>query len=463
MADGSHSPISLDFHSILGISKGAPVKEMCKAYKFLVKKWHPDRNPSNKTEAQAKLQQINEAFMILNEKKIKESTKTIDYEPITSPLSDLPSGRTSSHRQKKSMDESFFSRPSVHLKSLRKKSRTPSPTPTYLSQNASRRSISPAPDTSRSKSTGKRCTPETKFSSLAKSRTPSPTPADLSQSASRRSISPAPETSRSKSTGKRRTPETKFASLAKSRPPSPTPADLSQSASRRRISPAPDTSRSKSTSRRCTPETKISSPAKSPTLKGSAPIVYSQSTARRTPPPIEKKLECSLEELCRGCIKKVKITRSFLRNGIIDQEEEVLKIRVQPGWKKGTKITFEGKGDEKPGYHPADIILVVEEKRHPLFEREGDDLELALKIPLVKALTGCSISVPLLGGEKMCLSFDDIIYPGFEKVIRGQGMPTTEEGKRGDLRIKFFVEFPIELSDEQRTQASSILQDCFSC
>ncbi|XP_020534661.2 dnaJ homolog subfamily B member 2 [Jatropha curcas] len=457
MADGSHSPISLDFHSILGISKGAPVKEMCKAYKFLVKKWHPDRNPSNKTEAQAKLQQINEAFMILNEKKIKESTKTIDYEPITSPLSDLPSGRTSSHRQKKSMDESFFSRPSVHLKSLRKKSRTPSPTPTYLSQNASRRSISPAPDTSRSKSTGKRCTPETKFSSLAKSRTPSPTPADLSQSASRRSISPAPDTSRSKSTGKRCTPETKFSSLAKSRTPSPTPADLSQSASRRSISPAPDTSRSKSTGKRCTPETKFSSLAKSRT-PSPTPADLSQSASRRSISPAP-----SLEELCRGCIKKVKITRSFLRNGIIDQEEEVLKIRVQPGWKKGTKITFEGKGDEKPGYHPADIILVVEEKRHPLFEREGDDLELALKIPLVKALTGCSISVPLLGGEKMCLSFDDIIYPGFEKVIRGQGMPTTEEGKRGDLRIKFFVEFPIELSDEQRTQASSILQDCFSC
>jgi DnaJ family protein B protein 13 len=146
---------------------------------------------------------------------------------------------------------------------------------------------------------------------------------------------------------------------------------------------------------------------------------------------------------------------------IIIQEEETVKIKVKPGWKKGTKVTFEGKGDEKPGYLPADIIFSIDEKRHPLFTREGDDLEIGIEIPLLKALTGCSVPVPLLGGEKMTLSFDDIIYPGFQKVIRGQGMPNSKErGRRGDLRIKFLVEFPSQLTDEQRAQAVRILQDC---
>lgn len=146
---------------------------------------------------------------------------------------------------------------------------------------------------------------------------------------------------------------------------------------------------------------------------------------------------------------------------IIIQEEEIVKIKVKPGWKKGTKVTFEGKGDEKPGYLPADIIFSIDEKRHPLFTREGDDLEIGIEIPLLKALTGCSVPVPLLGGEKMTLSFDDIIYPGYQKVIRGQGMPNSKErGRRGDLRIKFLVEFPSQLTDEQRAQAVRILQDC---
>lgn len=53
-----------DFYNILGISKGASILDVCKAYKSLVKKWHPDKNPSNKTEAQAKFQSINEAYEV---------------------------------------------------------------------------------------------------------------------------------------------------------------------------------------------------------------------------------------------------------------------------------------------------------------------------------------------------------------------------------------------------------------
>lgn len=105
----------------------------------------------------------------------------------------------------------------------------------------------------------------------------------------------------------------------------------------------------------------------------------------------------------------------------IVQEEEILIIDVKPGWKKGTKITFEGMGNERPGTCPADIIFVIAEKRHHLFQREGDNLEIVIEISLLKALTGCEISIPLLGGENMSLMIDDIIYPGYEKIIRGQG------------------------------------------
>ncbi|CAH9082138.1 unnamed protein product [Cuscuta europaea] len=192
------------------------------------------------------------------------------------------------------------------------------------------------------------------------------------------------------------------------------------------------------------------------------PIIFSQSIARRKPPPVEKKLECTLEELCHGRVKVVKITREVISNtGLIVEEEEYVTIVVKPGWKKGTKITFEGKGDEKPGMLPADITFVIEEKRHPIFKREGDDLVLGVEIPLVQALTGCTITVPLLGGENMTLNLDDedVIYPGYEKTIPGHGMPKPKslDGDRGDLRLKFLVEFPTHLSDEQRAEVSRVL------
>lgn len=133
---------------------------------------------------------------------------------------------------------------------------------------------------------------------------------------------------------------------------------------------------------------------------------------------------------------------------------------MKPGWKKGTKITFEGMGDERPGYLPADVIFVITEKEHPVFKRVGNDLVLKVEIPLVNALTGWTFSFRLLNGEKMtCSLHDEIIYPGYEKVIRGQGMPTaSDKGQRGDLRIKFQIVFPTRLSSEQKYRIIEVLK-----
>ncbi|TKY74261.1 DnaJ-like subfamily B member 13 [Spatholobus suberectus] len=195
--------------------------------------------------------------------------------------------------------------------------------------------------------------------------------------------------------------------------------------------------------------------------RSNTPIMYSNSSGMLKPPPIEKKLQCTLEELCYGCKKKIMITRDVLTDtGGIVQEEELLTINVQPGWKKGTKITFEGKGNERLGAYREDIIFIISEKRHHLFRREGDDLELGVEIPLVKALTGCIILVPLLGGEHINLTLDNIICPGYEKIIPGQGMPISKEpGKRGNLKITFLVVFPTQLTGNQRSEAVRILQD----
>ncbi|XP_021896368.1 dnaJ homolog subfamily B member 13-like [Carica papaya] len=233
------------------------------------------------------------------------------------------------------------------------------------------------------------------------------------------------------------------------------PSPLSRSSSRRSTTPLRSTSSRKNPDVNGFPRSLSRNSSRSTT-----PIMFSNSTGIIKPPPIEKQLECTLEELCYGCTKKIKITRDVITNtGQIIQEEEMLTIKVKPGWKKGTKVTFEGMGNEKPGTLPADVTFVIAEKRHPLFRREGDDLELAVEIPLVKALTGCSLSVPLLGGGKMNLTVDEIIHPGFHRLIASQGMPVSskEHGKRGNLKVVFLIGFPTQLTEEQRLDILSIL------
>ncbi|XVF64538.1 hypothetical protein PTKIN_Ptkin09bG0176700 [Pterospermum kingtungense] len=201
--------------------------------------------------------------------------------------------------------------------------------------------------------------------------------------------------------------------------------------------------------------------SRSSSCRNGNPIMFSHSTRMMKPPPIERQLECTLEELCYGCMKKIKITRDVLtESGQIVQEEEILSIQVKPGWKKGTKITFEGMGNERSGSYAADVTFVITEKRHKFFRREGDDLELTIEISLVKALTGCTLPIPLLDGENMELKIDEIIHPGYQSKILGQGMPNTkEQGNRGDLKILFLIKFPTQLTDEQRAAAVSVLGD----
>ncbi|CAO1942472.1 unnamed protein product [Urochloa humidicola] len=185
------------------------------------------------------------------------------------------------------------------------------------------------------------------------------------------------------------------------------------------------------------------------------------SSIMRKAPPLERKLECTLEELCRGCKKEVKFTRDVVtKNGSIVKKEVTQTVMVKPGWKKGKQVVFEGMGDERPGCLPADAIFTVSEKKHPTFKRVGNDLVLKAEVPLVSALTGWSFSFRLLSGKKVSLAFqDEVICPGYEKVISGEGMPIPEQkGTRGDIRVKFEIVFPKELTDEQRAGLAEILK-----
>ncbi|CAN1169549.1 DnaJ protein homolog 1 [Linum perenne] len=210
-----------------------------------------------------------------------------------------------------------------------------------------------------------------------------------------------------------------------------------------------------------------SSPCTSYTVRRSpSRMVFTTSTLDTItkPPPVEMRLDCTLEELYRGRVKRVRIVRDVIKNGVFVQEEETIKIKLVPGWKSGTKITFEGKGDaNKLGcLIPCDVVFVIREKPHDLFTREGDNLVYNVQIPLTDALAGCTLSVPMLARDNMWLSFaDEVISPDYEKVIRGQGMPIpNENGKKGDFVIRFSIVFPTGLSLEQRRRACEILQDC---
>ncbi|XP_054010667.1 dnaJ protein homolog 1-like [Hylaeus anthracinus] len=179
---------------------------------------------------------------------------------------------------------------------------------------------------------------------------------------------------------------------------------------------------------------------------------------RAQDPAIEHDLCITLEEILRGCTKKMKISRKVVQpDGSIRKEDKVLTINVKPGWKAGTKITFQKEGDQGRGKVPADIVFIIRDKPHPLFRREGSDIRYTCKMSLKQALCGTVIEVPTLTGEKITLNLTkEIVKPNLVKRIQGQGLPFPKEpSRKGDLLVSFDIKFPETLSPS----AKDILYD----
>ena len=51
----------VDYYNVLKVGRNATDDDLKKAYRKLAMKWHPDKNPNNKKEAEAKFKQISEA------------------------------------------------------------------------------------------------------------------------------------------------------------------------------------------------------------------------------------------------------------------------------------------------------------------------------------------------------------------------------------------------------------------
>ncbi|RZC37254.1 DnaJ and/or CTDII domain containing protein [Asbolus verrucosus] len=179
--------------------------------------------------------------------------------------------------------------------------------------------------------------------------------------------------------------------------------------------------------------------------------IFGGMTARQQDPPVEYDLNISLENIYKGCTKKMKVARNVTSaHGHRRREEKVLTINVKPGWKAGTKITFCKEGDVEPNKVPADIVFIIRDKAHPVFKREGSDIRYTAGISLKQALCGGVVNVPTLNEKSVRLDHtSEIIKPNTIKRIPGQGLPYPKEpSRRGDIVVDFNIKFPNKLSQQ---------------
>lgn len=174
---------------------------------------------------------------------------------------------------------------------------------------------------------------------------------------------------------------------------------------------------------------------------------------------VERPLALTLEELYNGTHKKMKIKRKAFDEltGKRTTQDKVLEMDIKPGLKKGSKIKFKGVGDQEEGGQQ-DLHFVVEEKKHPLFTREGDDVYYTIELDLKEALTGWKRTVATIDGRQINIEKSGPTQPGSKDEYPGQGMPVSKKpGTRGAFVVTYQVNFPTTLTPEQKRKLRDIL------
>lgn len=126
-----------------------------------------------------------------------------------------------------------------------------------------------------------------------------------------------------------------------------------------------------------------------------------------------------------------------------------LRVKIPPGVTDGMKLRFAGQGGPGLQGGPAgDAYVELSIRPSPLFQRNGNDLEVELPITLSEAVNGGPIRVPTLDGNVM-LTVPSGVSSGTRLRVRGKGIPSrTPGGERGNLYVKMRIVLPPDMDDE---------------
>jgi len=132
------------------------------------------------------------------------------------------------------------------------------------------------------------------------------------------------------------------------------------------------------------------------------------------------------------------------------KQHKTLSVKIPSGIDNGDRIRLSGEGEHGVnGGPPGDLYVQIHVKRHPVFEREGDDLHCEMPISFTTAALGGEIEIPTLdGAAKIRVPHETQSGKVFR--LRGKGIKGVRSSAPGDLMCHVVVETPVNLTDDQK-------------
>ena len=188
-----------------------------------------------------------------------------------------------------------------------------------------------------------------------------------------------------------------------------------------------------------------------PTCHGAGHVVQTRSTILGT---MQTQSVCPN---CGGLGKVIKEKCPACSGTGITKTEQQVSFDIPAGVADGMTLSFAGKGNAPAhGGINGDLLVVIEEVKHPELIRDGDDVIYNLMIDIPTAVLGGSVEVPRIGGRAR-VNIAPGTQPGTILRMRGKGFPSVDyRGQRGDQLVNVMIYIPEKLSASEKEAVTAL-------
>ena len=182
------------------------------------------------------------------------------------------------------------------------------------------------------------------------------------------------------------------------------------------------------------------SPTQCPQCRGSGQLRYQQGffTVART---------CGQ---CRGTGKVIAKPCATCRGQGNIEKMRKLTVKIPAGIATGQRLRLSGEGESGAlGGPPGDLYVVIFVREHEFFQRDGNNLHVAVPLAFTTLALGGEIKVPGLDGDET-VKIPESTQTGTTFRLRHKGMPDVSGRGAGDLLVTVQAVTPKKLTKDQR-------------
>lgn len=130
----------------------------------------------------------------------------------------------------------------------------------------------------------------------------------------------------------------------------------------------------------------------------------------------------------------------------------VIDLTIPAGVRDGQTLRLRGKGQPGLGGGPAgDALVEISVHPHPVFTRDGNDIEVELPISIDEAVLGGKVEVPTLSG-RVSMTIPKGASSGQRLRLKGQGVRPAK-GPAGDQYVRLKIVTPTVIDQEMEAIA----------